>query len=135
MKIKRIETDTFKLSYHSNWDYDYVDNYIHTFYQDDGIGALQISSYISNSHDLVFDIYKEKLKYDNSTIKDYLNFQAIHCVEYKTNSDYIILKWIIGKENRMIFCTYSVSIDDVHSDKYQNEINEIEKIINTIEIK
>ncbi|GET25860.1 hypothetical protein [Prolixibacter sp. NT017] len=135
MKEKILETEFFKIRYPLDWEYEIVDNYIHTIFDEHGVGAFQFSSYVSRDTELKFNINEEQKEFENSIIKTYPNFDAIFFTDTISDNEYFIAKWIIGKGNKKIFLTYSVDKKSLNRKRQKKEMEKIESIINELELK
>jgi hypothetical protein len=133
METKLLETEYFKLHYPVDWNYNLIDNYIHSIFDKEGLGAFQISSYSTKDSTITYNIEVEKLDFHDSEIKDYGNFKAILAIETVNKS--ALIQWIIGKGRTKVFCTYTIAKSDFNSESYKTEFRKIENIVKTIILK
>jgi hypothetical protein len=133
METKLLETEYFTLLYPIDWDYDLIDNYIHSIFDKDGLGAFQISSYSTNDPTITYDIEVEKLDFHDPEIKDYGDLKAILSIETVNKS--ALIQWVIGKGRTKLFCTYTIAKSDFNSEFYKKEFRKIENIVKTITLK
>jgi hypothetical protein len=96
---------------------------------ENAIGALQLSAFISKSNEWnPIDWIEEDKDCNIIRISDY---STVHFIDYELDKGFIIYHWIIGSKNKMIHITYTVD----NKDNYQSELQLVKGILDTLKLK
>jgi len=122
----------FDLNIPDNWkiEFDSKANLFSLYsINENAIGALQLSAFISNSNEWnPIDWIEEDKDCNIIRISDYA---TVHYIDYKLDKGFIIYHWIMGSKNKMIHVTYTVD----SKDNYQSELQLVEDILDTLKLK
>ncbi len=128
---KKYESNWWSIEYPEEWETEQNEDCT-TFYNPDGVGALQISSYRKDeqiSESEIFDVATDDITETNKLQKikeeNYQGFIA----SYAEENDFW-KKYYIWKDRIMVYITYNCEIKD----KNNEELTTIENILKTLKI-